>query len=137
MRAEVRRKELLERKLKGEVEDEEVEGEMGKEEAKIDETEDAGGLQSWERRACVCVCLGWGWGAGEGPGSGLVLLQESDKQGAAARCTRVRNWYWQLHHAPPAARVRREHDPPSLLGQRPTPHASSPPPPPLPRLCQG
>ncbi|KAL4435240.1 hypothetical protein ABPG77_001922 [Micractinium sp. CCAP 211/92] len=42
MRAEVRRKELLERKLKGEVEDEEVEGEMGKEEAKIDETEDAG-----------------------------------------------------------------------------------------------
>lgn len=42
MRAEVRRKELLERKLKGEVEEEEVEGEMGKEEAKIDETEDAG-----------------------------------------------------------------------------------------------
>lgn len=48
MRAEVRRKELLERKLKGEVEEEEVEGEMVKEEAKIDETEDAGG---WRRAA--------------------------------------------------------------------------------------
>ncbi|PSC70199.1 Pre-mRNA-splicing factor SLU7 [Micractinium conductrix] len=42
VRAEIRRKELLEKKLAGEVEEEEAEQELGKEESKIDETEDAG-----------------------------------------------------------------------------------------------
>ncbi|EFN52055.1 hypothetical protein CHLNCDRAFT_139273 [Chlorella variabilis] len=42
MRAEIRRKELLEKKLAGEVEEEELEGQLGQEEAKIDETEEAG-----------------------------------------------------------------------------------------------
>jgi hypothetical protein len=42
MRAEIRRKELLEKKLKGEVEEEELEGQLDREEAKIDETEEAG-----------------------------------------------------------------------------------------------
>ncbi len=44
MRAEVRRKELLEKKLAGEVEEEELEGQLGQEEAKIDETEESGVL---------------------------------------------------------------------------------------------
>jgi hypothetical protein len=55
MRAEVRRKQLLERKLAGEVEEEEVDGELDKEEAKIDETEDAGGcLAAWSCAGRVC-----------------------------------------------------------------------------------
>ena len=56
MRAEIRRKELLERKLAGEVEEEEVEGQLGTEEALIDETEDAGGRGGATWVAC--------WGGG-------------------------------------------------------------------------
>jgi hypothetical protein len=49
MRAEIRRKELLEKKLAGEVEEEELEGQLAGEEAKIDETEEAGGCSEWQR----------------------------------------------------------------------------------------
>ncbi len=74
LRAEIRRKELLERKLGGgdgkdadgegaeEEEEEEaegVDGELGQDEAKIDETEDQGGLL-W---GCDCLAAGRGTSA--------------------------------------------------------------------------
>lgn len=69
LRAEIRRKELLERKLAGELEEgeegadedaraaaEELEGELGQDEAKIDETEDAGARRGCLRcRAVLCA----------------------------------------------------------------------------------
>lgn len=79
MRAEVRRKELLERKLKGEVEEEEVEGEMGKEEAKIDETEDAGGWRGGGKAAGV-----WGVGLGHDGGGWFWDGVACGRQAAAA-----------------------------------------------------
>ena len=60
MRAEIRRKELLERKLAGEVEEEEVEGALGQEEAKIDETEESGGCSG----SGGDVAVGWERGPG-------------------------------------------------------------------------
>lgn len=61
MRAEIRRKELLEKKLAGEVEEEELEGQLGQEEAKIDETEEAGArlVHCW---GDACGREAWGLG---------------------------------------------------------------------------